>query len=306
MELHQPKLGGACLPPDEQTLARNYRVMELLSRYLNDTPSFINADMVRALTDGGMPENEAFTLLLAAAVGLDVGENREDTAFYHAYFPSMCRQMDAATYRQNPYYRNIRFPQAHLGDCDMTFLSYAPYEAFVSDDTLRMPDGRQIPQIGYFNEPFDYPAILENGRLWMAVTPNEVNTMAEDVQDAFGRVLAFGLGLGYLPYMVSLSERVESVTVVEQNERVIRLFTQHILPQFPHRETIRIVQGDAYAFAKSELPNRRFDYIYTDLWHDAGDGIPMYLRMKQLEPLCPDAVYRYWIEKTMLCYLESV
>ena len=32
MELHQPKLGGACLPPDEQTLARNYRVMELLSR----------------------------------------------------------------------------------------------------------------------------------------------------------------------------------------------------------------------------------------------------------------------------------
>lgn len=53
----------------------NLRVMELLSRYLNETPAFISGDMVSELTACGVEEETAFSLLLAAAMGLDMEES---------------------------------------------------------------------------------------------------------------------------------------------------------------------------------------------------------------------------------------
>ena len=45
-----------------------------------------------------------------------------------------------------------------------------------------------------------------------------------------------------------------------------------------------------------------FDTVFTDLWHDVADGIPLYRRMKALE--IPGPHYLYWIEKTMKVYME--
>ena len=50
------------------------------------------------------------------------------------------------------------------------------------------------------------------------------------VERAKGKVLTFGLGLGYFAYMCSLKEEVESVTVVEKDKSVIKLFNEIILP----------------------------------------------------------------------------
>ena len=66
-----------------------------------------------------------------------------------------------------------------------------------------------------------FPAILENDRIWMTVTPNEIETMKEPVDQAFGNVLTFGFGLGYYAYMISEKEEVTSITVVEINGDVI-------------------------------------------------------------------------------------
>ena len=137
----------------------------------------------------------------------------------------------------------------------------------------------------------------------MTITPNEIETMKEAVDGAIGNVLAFGLGLGYYAYMVSEKENVENVTVVEINEDVIKLFNKYILPQFKHAEKIKIIKADAFEYAKNYITPGKFDYVFTDLWHDVSDGMDMYLKMKTFEKQSPKTVFSYWIEKSILCYL---
>ena len=62
----------------------------------------------------------------------------------------------------------------------------------------------------------------------MLVTPNEVETMKEAIEKAHGKVATYGLGLGYFPYMTSMMDSVESVTVVEldETEEAIRRFLE--------------------------------------------------------------------------------
>lgn len=281
----------------------NRRILALLSGFLNETPDYIRPDMIASLQDCGVDAETAFSLLLAAAMGLDMENADADKALYHAYFPQMIRRMRYTDYTNNPYLRTVRFRDTSLGRCTLTHETVPAYEAFVFNDILCESDGRQIPQIGFFEREFRYPALLEDGRLWMSVTPNEVNTMAAPVAEARGRVLAFGLGLGYFAYMAAEKEEVASVTVVEQNPDVIALFTAQLLPRFPNRHKLRIVQDDAFTFAAAHYPEHAYDFCFTDLWHDVSDGLPLYLRMKALAPLAPDAVHRYWIEPTLQCYL---
>jgi hypothetical protein len=190
-----------------------------------------------------------------------------------------------------------------IGHSELKYDKYKPFEGFVCNDIIETKEGRQIPQIGFFESEFKFPAILENDRIWMTITPNEIETMKEAVDQAFGNVLTFGLGLGYYPYMISEKENVESITIVEINEDVIQLFTQYVLPQFKHAEKIKIIKTDAFEYAQKHLSNGQFDFVFTDLWHDVSDGIDMYLKMKKYERLSPKTIFMYWIEKSILCYL---
>ena len=90
---------------------------------------------------------------------------------------------------------------------------------------------------------------------------------------------------------------------MEQNADVIALFRRCILPQLECGEKIRIVQGDAFAFAGARRVDDRFDFAFADLWHDVGDGLPMYRRLRALEQRNPNTEYAYWIERSMRCYL---
>lgn len=85
--------------------------------------------------------------------------------------------------------------------------------------------------------------------------------------------------------------------------RCDRAFKRHILPQMACGEKIHILQGDAFAFAGARTAEDGFTFAFADLWHDAGDGIPMYRRLKALEARNPGTEYAYWIEQSMQCYL---
>ena len=111
------------------------------------------------------------------------------------------------------------------------------------------------------------------------------------------------LVLGYYAYMVSEKENVETVTVVDTNEDVIRLFKKYILPQFKNAHKIKIIAADAFEYAQKHMIPGKYDFVFTDLWHDVSDGIDMYLKMKEYEKQSPDSIFSYWIEKSILCYL---
>ncbi len=184
-------------------------------------------------------------------------------------------------------------------------MRFAPCEAFVCDEFTLTENGELIPQIGFFTEEFEYPAIKEGGREWMTLMPNETTTTLPSVERAHGNVLTYGLGLGYFAYMCSEKENVSSVTVVEISKDAASLFSEYILPQFPHAEKVKIIVDDAFEYAERETERSDYDFIFADIWHDVGDGIEMYQKFKSLERKKPTAEYAYWLEKSISYYLDK-
>lgn len=281
----------------------NYKVFALLSNYLNNAPDFIDKEEIDEIAKNSVSYEYAFSVILAAGFGLDILDNADDKNLFYNYFNKMFHKLDTTVYYNNPYYKNIRIPTIKIGGSELKYETYKPFEGFVCNDIIQTEKGRQLPQIGFFDREFRFPAILENGRIWMTITPNEIETMKQAVEAASGNVLAFGLGLGYYPYMVTEKNNVESITVVESNDDVINLFNEHILPQFKNGWKIKIIKADAFEYAEKHMADGNFDFVFTDLWHDVSDGIDMYLKMKEYESLSPDTVFCYWIEKSILCYL---
>ena len=288
----------------ERIEMENQWLMERLSAFLGNHADAITGDMVRELSDGaGVDGDEAYALLLAAMLGLDTAANPANYAMYRRYFPKMLKRLDAGEYRADPYYRAVKLPQIKLGAWELRQERYRPYEAFVRDDLTSLPDGRVLPQIGYFAEEFSFPALLENGREWMLITPNEINTMRPAIQAARGRALSYGLGLGYFAFMAARKPEVQSVTVVERDARVISLFEKYVLPTMADLDKLVIVKGDAFEYAERCMGTGRFDTVFTDLWHDPSDGVALYRRMRACERFSPQSEYSYWIEPTLKRYL---
>lgn len=280
----------------------NELVFSLVSRLLSERPDAVSGDMLRELAQGGVDEREAYALLLASACGLDAADNAEHRALYRRYFAGMAARLDAQEYRTDPYARAVGALAARDGAWELRLQRYKPYEAFVRDEPSVLSDGRVLPRLGYFGEGYEYLAALENGREWMLITPNEISTIRPAIEATHGRAVTYGLGLGYYAYMAAREPRVQSVTVVERDERVIRLFSKHILPRLGVADKLRVVRADAFDYARDTAPRERYDTAFVDLWHDPSDGVALYKRMKALQGLCPDCAFHYWIEKTLLLY----
>lgn len=289
----------------ERTREANFRLLHLFSLYINERADFITQEMVDEIAGiGSYGTEEAFLTLFSEACGIHPTDEGEDGAFFREYLAPSVRRLDPAGYRRDPYYKNIRFPNITDGSWELRNDVYKPYQTFIWDDVR--PDGelRELPPLGYFEMEFPYPVVLENGREWMLVTPNEVETIRPAVRAARGQVVTFGLGLGYFPYMASEKETVERVVIVEKDPAVIRLFRQYILPQFRHPDKIVIINDDAFEYLEKTMPHEHFDHAYADIWHDAGDGVPLYLRFNKYEERFPETRFDYWIEETMLSYLR--
>ena len=215
-------------------------------------------------------------------------------------YPSICFS-HAEDYTENPYYKNIAPKEAIKdGNWEIKWEYYPPFRASIAKDMIIKDNFAEIPPLSFFEEGFSFPAVLEDGNEWMTLTPVDVDTCEENIKKARGKVITFGLGLGYFTYMVSEKSDVDSITVVEKSENVIRLFKKHVLPKFAHKEKVRIINADAFEYAEKEMPRENFDYAFVDTWRDASDGLPMYEKMKALEHLSPRTVFDYWIENFII------
>ena len=302
-QAEQEKLNRLC-----HTMQNNRRLMRLYSAYLSDTPCLVSKEMVEELCSScGVFPAYAYASCLSAFFGLDTEHSAEDRRFEREYlFPSV-KQLDPKKYTENPYYRSIRMPESETqGNWELRQETYPACRAFVCGGPCLSASFLEYPQIGFFMEPFRFPAVLENGNEWMTLTPVDLDTAEEAISDARGKALTFGLGLGYFAFMASQKECVHTVTVVERSPDVIRLFQTYILPQFPHKEKIRIVCADAFEYAEHVMPQEHFDTAFVDTWRDVSDGLPMYLRMKRLECYSPHTKFSYWIEDMILSHLRDI
>lgn len=280
---------------------KNYNSVKILSSYLNHCPRLITDEIMNEITGGDNRFDEpSFAVFLAEAFCEDESIERE----VEREFRLGIKKLNAEVYKNNPYYKNIKIEPQGVGNCTLGYQTYEPYEGFVCDEITCRDDYSEIVNIGFFGEKFSFPAVFENGVEWMAIKPNEIETMKEPIEKSNGKVITFGLGMGYFAYMASEKENVTSVTVVEQNENVIKLFEKNILPQFSRKEKIKIVKSDAFDFLKRKMNDGVYDFAFFDLWHDVSDGTEMYIKLKKLEPLFNKTQFSYWIEKSILAFIR--
>ena len=288
-----------------KTFERNFRVTRMFAEYLERYPEVITKEMIDTLTqDGSITKSEALVALLSEIFALDF-EKAEDRKIIRDYLTPSVRILDKNKYTSNAYYKNIRLEEIKDGAWEIRQEEYPAYRGVICDDMIIGDDFSEIPPLGFFTESFKFPAILENGNEWMTLTPVDLDTCEDAIKAAKGKVVTFGLGLGYYAYMVSEKPEVESVTVVELSSEVIGLFEKHILPKMPNRNKIRIINCDAFEYAKNQMPKERFDLAFVDTWRDASDGAPMYRKMKKLEELSPDTKFMYWIENFLISRIRA-
>ncbi len=282
----------------------NDGVVRMMSVVLNLAANALDAAVVDEIArECGVSRAYAYAECLAALCGLDTS-GRDRDLFRH-YFLPMISELDPADFENDAYYQNIKIKPGKSGKWEYRQMSLAPCEAFVCNDFLVTRDHRMIPQIGFFMREFTFPGVLENGREWMTLMPNETVTTRPALDRAHGRVLTFGLGLGYFAYMAARKPEVESVTVVDLSADAISLFEQNLLPQMECRDKIRVIHADAFDFAEKHYPAGEFDFVFADIWHDVSDGKDLYLRFKSMEKLAPDMEYTYWLEESIKCYLND-
>lgn len=211
--------------------------------------------------------------------------------------------LDAAEFRSDPYIKNIRIPTAKDGNYTLTTATYEPGELLEYD----MPDLTMDPiehKVGYFRDPVEFPGIYEGVIPWMSVCPSEINSMRRHIAKAHGRVLVLGLGLGYYPYMISRKPEVESIDIVELQPEIINLFQKHILPQFEHRDKIRIIEADAFSYVGG-LSGDEYDFCFADIWQNEIDGAWAYRKLRDSEEQLEKIEFAYWIEDAIRWYIEQ-
>ena len=271
-----------------------------IADYIEENPTAVTEALLReADPDGSLPEEALYAAFLATFSGIS-----ENDHLVMGYFNDAVKTLHPSDYENNAYLRTIRFPEVATEHWRFTHYAYKPYEAFIRDDIDISRFPRELPRVGYFRERFTYPAVEQDHREWMAVKPSEIATMQPALDIVSGKCVTFGLGLGYFTFMASEKPEVTSIDVVERDSEVIDLFSRHILPQFPNRHKVRIIRSDAFDFLRGEMAQNEYDCAFVDLWHDASDGLSLYIEAKREESVLASKGVRtkflYWVEESLL------
>lgn len=219
------------------------------------------------------------------------------TSDLYLSFKKNARILKSSDYEDNDYYRDIKFDkEIKIGRYILTKERFLRGEIMTYDIGDVLEYNICVPKLGIWEDNFDYPILIEDTNVWMSITPNEIHTMEEPINNAHGRVLTFGLGLGYFAYMASLKESVTSITIVEKSQEVIDIFNKVILPQFKTKDKIDIIHADMFDYIEEHDIDKEFDYMFVDIWKDCMQ-VYLYLKCRKALENIKDIQIDYWISK---------
>ena len=209
-------------------------------------------------------------------------------------------------YLSNPYLEKLKSLSLSKNDWALTNKTIKAYTLFPYEEEYHYGSDYLLKMsLAFFDQDYIYPSISLYGNEWMSLNPYEIRTMETPILLAKGKVLTLGLGLGYFAYMAHLKEEVKEVHIVEMDKGLIDIFYEYLLPLFEHPEKIHIHKADAFHFIES-INDKDFDFIFSDLWHDVSDGLPMYIKLKQSLNRFKYTQRLYWIEGALVTYLRTL
>lgn len=135
-------------------------------------------------------------------------------------------------------------------------------------------------------------------RVWMRISPLEIESSYEFIKFAKGKVGVVGLGLGYVVQELAKKPEIDKIIVYEISKDVIDLYRK----SFKTNRKIKIIHGDAFK-AKKEV----FDYFYTDIYEYKldKDVVEHYIKLNELHEI---ENYAFWgVEHFLLsCDFEEI
>lgn len=93
--------------------------------------------------------------------------------------------------------------------------------------------------------------------------PDEKMTNQKFIDNAYGDVLIFGLGIGLIVFPLLNEENINSITIIEKDPE-LPLLVEPIIKQYDSFSKVKIEVGDAFSYA--ENINQKYDTIYFDIW----------------------------------------
>ena len=206
----------------------------------------------------------------------DIFRNDQEKAYVFSQLTSASRVYKADAFAKDPYLTDIKPEGLSLGTVRVLRAVTQPYEMFPCDTPARLdPNCIDFPRIGCFEEEWSAPVLTRDGKALSLLGPEIINTTAPHVRNARGDVLALGCGLGYYAYLASLKDDVRSVTVVEKDPEVATIFEEGILPGFPTKDKIRVVESDADEFLE-DLDDGIYTTCFVDLWNSLYNAEPYF------------------------------
>lgn len=214
---------------------------------------------------------------------------------------SQTQIFDKKEITENPYNKHIKIYKEIKNKLTLHMHETLPYEFFQSYNTSYNAKNPFLHiKAGFFKENVSFPVLLENNNVWMSVVMSEILSMRNEINKTHGNVITYGLGLGYYTFMVSQKENVDSVTVVEMNKEIIDLFKKQMLPYFPNKEKIKIVNADAFEYIKTQKDGE-FDFAFADFWENVQHGLSLYLKFMPSTAKFKKTHFDFWIER---CFME--
>jgi len=206
--------------------------------------------------------------------------------------------IDTDQYRKSPYNSTIRLE--NVVDANFRFATQTmpagelfSVSAILPDENRELADWMRLRAL---SEPYEAAFLWQDDEVWMMDSPSEAATIDPVAQKAKGKVLTFGLGIGYFIFMAMRNPDVTSITVIERSTKVIDLFNRYLLPQFPKSIPLMIVQGDAFDYFNESYLSQ-FDFTFVDIWQSSDDGL-LLIESLLNQYLPPFESTDFWIESS--------
>lgn len=130
----------------------------------------------------------------------------------------------------------------------------------------------------------------------MSTHQTETMTNQEFINQAFGDVIIFGLGLGMIVFPLLNDEYIKSITIIEKDRGVIDMVGK-IVKEHDHLNKVHIFEGDAFTYHE-KIKKRKFDTIYFDIWIRIDEDA--FIEMERLH-----GMYRKFMKNPSTGYLTS-